>query len=114
MTLALGEGLRLGGVVAGSRVAAISTALPQEEQKREEPDTSLPQAGQFMIGAEYITAYCKGRIPLSDYSRARQPRIFCDSQLTHRVRRHRKVAGLQGKCRNRRALWQPLRESRPD
>jgi hypothetical protein len=56
MTLALGEGFRFGGVVAGSRVAAISTALPQEEQKREAPETSLPHAGQIMIGAEYITA----------------------------------------------------------
>jgi hypothetical protein len=33
-----------------------STALPQEGQKRAGPGTSLPQAGQLMIVAEYITA----------------------------------------------------------
>jgi len=32
-----------------------STALPQEGQKRAAPETSLPQAGQLMIAAKYIT-----------------------------------------------------------
>jgi hypothetical protein len=30
--------------------------LPQDGQKRAAPEISLPQAGQFIIGAEYITA----------------------------------------------------------
>jgi hypothetical protein len=34
----------------------LSTALPQEGQKRAAPATSLPQAGQIMVVAEYITA----------------------------------------------------------
>jgi hypothetical protein len=39
----------------------LSTGLPQEGQKRAAPGTSLPQAGQFMIVAEYITAASKPR-----------------------------------------------------
>jgi hypothetical protein len=33
----------------------MSTALPQEGQKRAAPGTSLPQAGQLIIAAQYIT-----------------------------------------------------------
>jgi hypothetical protein len=46
------------GLASGSSVAAAlkSTAMPQEGQKRAVPGTALPQAGQLMIAAEYITA----------------------------------------------------------
>ncbi len=46
------------GVASASSgaVAPKSTALPQEGQKRAVPGTALPQAGQLMIAAEYITA----------------------------------------------------------
>jgi hypothetical protein len=45
----------------------ISTALPHEGQKRAVTGTSLSQAGQFMIAAEYITAHFQAQVLLSDY-----------------------------------------------
>jgi hypothetical protein len=46
----------------------MSTALPHEGQKRAVPETSLPQAGQLMIAAEYITAHFQALVLLSDDS----------------------------------------------
>jgi hypothetical protein len=45
-----------------------SIALPHEGQKRAAPGTSLPQAGQLMVGREYITGRLKASTRCSGHS----------------------------------------------
>jgi hypothetical protein len=47
----------------------MSMAPPQEVQERAAADTSLPQVGQFMIAAEYITATLQTLAAQNDCSR---------------------------------------------
>ena len=68
-------------------VAPKSTALPHEGQKRAVPGTALPQAGQLMIAAEYITA----RFEAQTLTRGK-PKYFLDELRENHAAFRRKVS----------------------